>query len=176
MAPNRLLTGIGSHHSAKSLSDEWLTPPHVLEALGAFDLDPCACTDQPWRTAAAQLTIADDGLDAPWEGRVWLNPPYSVVEVWMEVMAQHDHGTALVFARTEVRWWADFVWARASAILFLEGRLTFHRPGGVPSKTGHNSGGPSALIAYGHHDAAVLEDCGLPGFLVREWSVRRRRR
>ena len=23
-------------------NDEWLTPPHVLQALGPFDLDPCA--------------------------------------------------------------------------------------------------------------------------------------
>ena len=34
--------GVGTHQSAAMKNDEWLTPPHVLRALGPFDLDPCA--------------------------------------------------------------------------------------------------------------------------------------
>jgi hypothetical protein len=40
---NKTGRGIGVHHSAKAGSHEWLTPPHILEALGGwenFDLDP----------------------------------------------------------------------------------------------------------------------------------------
>lgn len=33
---------MGSHQSAVNKSDVWLTPPHILRALGEFDLDPCA--------------------------------------------------------------------------------------------------------------------------------------
>lgn len=29
----------------------WLTPPHIIEALGPFDLDPCCPPTMPWRTA-----------------------------------------------------------------------------------------------------------------------------
>jgi len=36
---------------------DWLTPPELLQALGAFDMDPCASQYQPWRTAAQQFTI-----------------------------------------------------------------------------------------------------------------------
>lgn len=39
------MPGIGSHHSARPQTDEWLTPPHIFEAFHAaghrFDLDPC---------------------------------------------------------------------------------------------------------------------------------------
>jgi len=28
-------------------TEVWLTPPYILEALGAFDLDPCASLDRP---------------------------------------------------------------------------------------------------------------------------------
>ena len=34
------LKGMGSHQSANMQNDEWLTPPHILDALGQFDLDP----------------------------------------------------------------------------------------------------------------------------------------
>lgn len=166
------LPGIGSHHSARAISDEWLTPPEILSALGPFDLDPCAPIDHPfWTGTASQFTVADDGLAQDWEGRVWLNPPYSDVGAWDGRLAEHGRGTALVFARTEVRWWFDHVWPRASALLFLRGRLSFYDGKGRPSKTGHNSGGPSVLIAYGDHDADVLEACDLPGAFVSAWRA-----
>lgn len=166
------LPGIGSHHSARAQTDEWLTPPHVLRALGAFDLDPCSPVDRPWPTAAEHFTVLDDGLRMPWDGRVWMNPPYSEIETWMGAMALHGTGTALVFARVETRWWFDTIWTHASAVLFLKGRLTFHHGDGTASKAGHNSGGPSALIAYGPADAVALADSGLPGVLMEGlWRV-----
>ena len=68
---------IGSHQSARMLTDTWLTPPEILEALGSFDLDPCAAPDpRPWPTAAWHIARPADGLAATWAGRVWLNPPY----------------------------------------------------------------------------------------------------
>jgi phage N-6-adenine-methyltransferase len=164
------LPGIGSHHSARRLTDEWLTPPHVIEALGPFDLDPCSPVGRPWPTAARHLTVEDDGLSEPWEGRVWLNPPYSDVERWVARLADHNHGTALVFARAETRWFFRWVWQRASALLFLEGRLTFLRPDGTLSKEGHNAGGPSVLVAYGAADRHALLTSGLSGAVVTEWD------
>lgn len=162
----RKLPGIGAHQSARRATDEWLTPPHILEALGPFDLDPCSPVERPWDTARRHYSAINDGLELDWHGRVWLNPPYSEIEPWMAKMAWHNHGTALVFARTEVAWWFDWVWPHASAFLFLRGRLTFHLGDGTASKAGHNSGGPSVLIAYGQHDAEVLRSCGLAGAFV----------
>lgn len=161
------LPGIGSHHSASAISDEWLTPPALLEALGPFDLDPCSPVDRPWPTAARHLSVIDDGLSLPWVGRVWCNPPYSEVEAWMAAMAAHGSGVALVFARVETRWWFASVWPKASAVLFLKGRVTFHHGDGARSKAGHNSGGPSALVGYGPAEVEALVRSGLPGALVR---------
>jgi hypothetical protein len=55
----------------------WLTPPHIIDALGPFDLDPCCPPQMPWRTAARMICRPFDGLAVDWTGqRVWLNPPY----------------------------------------------------------------------------------------------------
>jgi hypothetical protein len=157
--------GIGSHQSAAMINDEWLTPPHVLKALGPFDLDPCACTDpRPWPTAREHYTRADNGILREWHGRVFLNPPYggpTIVGPWMRRMVAHGNGIALVFARTETDIFHECVWQVASAILFLRGRLFFHYADG--RKASANAGAPSCLIAYGSHNAGVLMASGLPG-------------
>jgi hypothetical protein len=56
--------------------NEWLTPPCLLRRLGPFDLDPCSPVNRPWDTARHHYTIEDDGLQQPWFGRVFCNPPY----------------------------------------------------------------------------------------------------
>ena len=110
---------------------DWLTPPEILQALGSFDLDPCASEHQPWATAARQLTIRDDGLKKPWSGRVWCNPPYGPFAArWLERCAEHRDAVAFVFARTETAVFQDHVWPKAHAVLFLRGRVAFRVPGG----------------------------------------------
>jgi len=42
------------------------------------------------------LTVLDDGLTAPWDGLVWMNPPYSRPGPWVERFAAHPDGLALV--------------------------------------------------------------------------------
>lgn len=160
---------IGSHHSTDNGSNVWLTPPGVIEALGPFDLDPCAAPNpRPWDTAAHHITPPDDGLSAAWNGRVWLNPPYADVERWLGKLADHGRGTAIVFARTETRWFVSQVWDRATAVMFLHGRLHFHLPDG--SRARGNSGAPSALVAYGGLDAQRLASSRLSGTFVR-WGT-----
>lgn len=160
----------GPHHSGRGTSDIWLTPPSVIEALGgadSFDLDPCAPFRSPVRTArGAYSYVFQDGLALPWAGRVFLNPPYSrpAFSRFLDRMAAHDHGVALIFARTETRDFFDCVWDRASGLLFLKGRLAFLRPDGSTG-TG-NSGAPSVLCAYGHSDAECLAFSGLEGQFV----------
>lgn len=165
------MPGIGSHHSARNATDEWLTPRFVIDALGPFDLDPSTPTVQPWPTANRRFTLEDDGLSQPWtrpDGSpefVWLNPPYSAIEPWMARLADHNHGIALVFARTETAWFFDSVWGKASAVLFVRGRLHFCLPDGTPAAA--NAGGPSVLIGYGNEAADRLSSCAeIPGSLV----------
>lgn len=179
------LPGIGSHHSANPQTDEWLTPPELLQAFAdidfRFDLDPCFPLEPPpWAHLRPErtLNVIDDGLTADWAGTVWLNPPYSEAEHWIARLAGHGDGIALVFARCDTLWWFESVWPVCSGLLFLEGRLTFHRGDGTASKPGHNSGGPSVLISYGWRAAAALGAVDLPGAYVwpPEWVRRAPRR
>lgn len=156
---------LGSHQSAVGGSDEWLTPPWLLDALGPFDLDPCSPIKRPWDTAARHYTIEDDGLGKAWGGRVWLNPPYAHSAKWLNRLAEHGDGVACIFARTETALWFNQVWPRASAILFLKGRLTFHHRTG--RKADMNAGAPSALVAYGVAEADRLSRAAIPGHFVR---------
>ncbi|MEQ9131149.1 MAG: DNA N-6-adenine-methyltransferase [Salinisphaeraceae bacterium] len=158
--------GMGNHQSSRALKEEWLTPPYVLDALGPFDLDPCAPVRRPWDMAAEHYTILDDGLSRPWRGRVWLNPPYGdKTDAWLSRLADHGDGIALIFARTETDAFFEQVWARADALLFLRGRLTFHHADG--RRANANGGAPSVLIAYGRENADRLESCRLVGALMR---------
>lgn len=162
--------GMGSHQSGVMLKDEWLTPPEIIAAVGgpeSFDLDPCAPINRPWSMAKEHYTIVDNGLLKPWHGRVWFNPPYGgpqIVGPWMRRMADHGRGTTLIFARTETTLFFETVWKRATALLFLEGRLHFHHVDGTRARA--NAGAPSVLIAYGDRDACTLRECGLAGQFI----------
>lgn len=95
----------------KAGKDEWLTPPELVRALGAFDLDPCSPINRPWATAAKHFTVNDNGLMLPWEGRVWCNPPYGKEAAkWLEKCAMHGNAIALTFARTETQMFFKSVW------------------------------------------------------------------
>ena len=159
---------MGGHHSQRSQTQTWLTPPHIIDALGPFDLDPCGHPMSA--TATTLICLPRDGLSEPWAGRVWLNPPYGASTwAWLARLADHGDGIALIFARTETAGFVEQVWGKADAVLFLHGRLTFLDEFGVRAST--NAGAPSCLVAYGRACAETLQSCGLPGTLVR-WNRR----
>jgi hypothetical protein len=141
-------------------NDEWLTPPEILSALGEFDLDPCAPVSPPWLTARVHFDKNIDGLEQPWAGRVWLNPPFGREAVkWLRKLVQHGNGIALIPARTETAMFYECVWNVADAVCFLKGRPHFHYVTGERAKA--NSGAPIVLIAYGQHNADALRRADL---------------
>lgn len=162
---------MGAHQSPSNQTDTWLTPPEIIAALGPFDLDPCAAPiPRPFETAKTTITKPCCGLSLPWrsDARVFCNPPYggpSIITPWMRKMAGHNHGTALIFARTETAMFHRYVWERASAIFFFEGRLYFHRPNGM--RAAANAGAPSCLVAYGAYDAERLQQYTRPGKFLK---------
>lgn len=141
----------GHEKPNKGATDTWLTPPWLLAKLGEFDLDPCPPN-------------GDNGLNIEWKGRVWLNPPYSKNEIFMKKMSQHKIGIALVFARTETKWFQNYVFPFAYSILFFNKRLKFYKEDGTEAKG--NAGAPSVLIAYTKEDHKYLEKMLDIGFLV----------
>ena len=161
--------GMGSHQSHVMITDEWLTPPEIVKALGPFDLDPCSPINRPWDTAKTHYTrpialFEPGGLEKPWFGRVWLNPPYGKhTGKWLKKLSEHGNGIALIFARTETRMFFDYIWYKATAALFIEGRVQFYKKDGTLPEGGNNSGAPSVLIAYGKQNAEILKDSNTKG-------------
>jgi hypothetical protein len=146
-------------------TDDWQTPPEIIEPLGRFDLDPSASLHQIHRTARTMWTITDQGFLRQWFGRVWLNPPYGKhTSEWMRRLSEHGNGIALVYLRSDTVWFQTYVFPIAHALFFFKGRLAFIRPDG--QRPIHNAGGPSVLIAYGAYNALLLKSCGLPGKYV----------
>ena len=145
-------------------NDEWLTPPKIIEALGSFDLDPCSPRPavRPWPTASVHYH--EDGLDQPWRGRVWLNPPYGRETFkWVLKLAEHQKGIALIFARTETLGFHAEIWNKAHAVFFFKGRLKFHKVDGSLVSTAN---APSCLVSYSTDDTQAIEESGLSGRLV----------
>ena len=160
-------------------TNEWLTPPSIIAALGEFDLDPCAPRKEtrPWDMAKKHYTGARDlfdgpadierqcGLRTPWQGRVWLNPPYGdEVYPWLEKLSEHKSGIAMIFARTDTKGFHDYVWKRAKAVFFFDNRISFHR---IDGTQGTNAGAPSCLISYSDFDNDAIGNSKLSGYLVK---------
>ena len=118
----------------------------------------------PWILAQTHYSEQDNGLVLPWNGKVWLNPPYgNQTYDWLQKMHNHRNGVALVFARTDCRWFHDFV-VKADAILFLKGRIAF--VDGLGKTKSQGAGAGSMLIAWGQENVSALQGMSKKGFFV----------
>ena len=154
-----------THESTYNESKEWYTPRRIFNSLGlGFDLDPCSPGQEvvPWVPARVHHTVEDNGLETEWFGRVFMNPPYGMdTPKWMKKLSEHGNGIALVFARTDTKWFHAYV-PEADAICFIARRIGF-----VPYdkaqlyadgqyQTGGGCGAASMLVAYGAEMAGAL--------------------
>lgn len=151
-----------AHESTRNESIEWYTPPEIFAALGVrFDIDPCSPgAGKSHVPADRHLTIVDDGLTSDWgRGLAWVNPPYgNETQHWMRKLAGHGDGIALVFARTDVKWFQE-VAPQTSAICFVSGRIKFYK--GNITDQGGTPGAGSMLVAFGSRSAEALRQSGL---------------
>lgn len=150
----------------ENTTNEWYTPPELLQSLGVFDLDPCAPIARLWDTAAMHYTKEDDGLTQAWFGRVWLNPPYSqpLVSQFVTRLAQHGNGITLLFSRCDTKLFQEVIFPFADSIYFLRDRVCFYRPDGT--KDGRPGCG-SVLVAFGQYNTEAIKNSGLNGTLFR---------
>lgn len=96
---------------------EWSTPQDLFDMLDDefhFTLDPCATPENA--KCAKYFTVLDDGLNQDWGGqdsRVFMNPPWPLVDQWMEKANQESMRGAtivcLVPTETEAMWWLTLV-------------------------------------------------------------------
>lgn len=158
------------HEPSYGLSDDWYTPPAIFEALGeTFDLDPCSPGPNHWVPARRVMTIYEDGLRQPWEGYVFMNPPFGGRNghvPWLKKFIDHGKGIAIVRAYTSAGWFHDLV-PRADMILFPRGKTKFLRPDG---SIGKQPGAGVVLIGCGGKAVNALRNCGLGIYSVPQGS------
>jgi hypothetical protein len=95
----RLLADLEVDPDMPRRGDERYTPQWIFDGMGlVFDLDVAAPVDPAMRTTPARrhLCIHDDGLTAPWDGLVWMNPPYSAATAWAKRWTAHPDGVCLL--------------------------------------------------------------------------------
>lgn len=134
----------------------WLTPRELLDKLGHFDLDPCAATIRPWDCADINYTKEDNGLIQQWFGRVWCNPPYgSEAYPFLKKFSEYKGpGLMLLFTRTDIKAWHDYIFPTAKYLFFIKGRLKFCRPDGSQKATANAA---SCLIAWDESEFEILK-------------------
>lgn len=116
-----------------SATDEWATPKDFFDTLNEefdFTLDPCASTDNA--KCDKFYTKEQDGLKQDWSGeRVFCNPPYGkVIGDWVkkcseEAKKPNTTVVALIPARTDTRYFHEFIYRKAREVRFVKGRLKF---------------------------------------------------
>ena len=116
-----------------SASDVWATPQDFYDKLNkefSFNLDPCALPENA--KCEKFFTPEQNGLIQNWGGyTVFCNPPYGrKISDWVEKCyneSKKDNTTVvmLIPARTDTRYFHDFIYHKAKEIRFIRGRLKF---------------------------------------------------
>ena len=109
----------------QTTSDDYYTPAWVFERMGIeFDLDVSSPPGGvPWIPAKRYLTQEDDGLSAPWSGRVWMNPPFTACTPFVERFIAHANGVCLI--QMSKGKYTHRLWNTAHAVWVCDADLKF---------------------------------------------------
>lgn len=130
-------TMVMNNHS-NNQNDEWYTPQIYIDAaaavMGGIDLDPASNVLSNKRIQAAKFYSLENSAlkdENRWEGRVWMNPPYSriIKEFVGKLVRERNEGNvteAIVVTNngTDTRWFQELCGV-ASAICLHKGRIGF---------------------------------------------------
>ncbi|MBY6879736.1 adenine methyltransferase [Clostridium botulinum] len=116
-----------------SETDLWATPQDFFDKLNKefnFDLDPCATHENA--KCSKYFTKEIDGLKQDWQGyKVFCNPPYGrVLKDWVkkcyeESLKPNTTVVMLIPARTDTKYFHEYIYHKVKEIRFVKGRLKF---------------------------------------------------
>jgi len=156
--------------------NEWYTPSEhlclVREVLGCIDLDP-ASSEQAQETIRAGrfFTAEQDGLAHPWEGRVFLNPPYAqpLIAQFVEKLCGEVESGRVSEAVMLTHNYTDTAWFHRAAetcdaICFTRGRVRFVSQDGVLASPTQGQ----AFFYFGDNRQAFAQVFSSIGFVVHK--------
>lgn len=121
----------GQGYMPRAGRNDWRTPAAVVEVVrlalrGRIDLDPCAGRRGH---GEANIRRPSCGLEEPWAGRVFVNPPFDELDRWAAKCRREHEGRGaevilLLPARTDTAYWHEEI-ASATAVCFWRGRMRF---------------------------------------------------
>jgi phage N-6-adenine-methyltransferase len=132
---NEAYKKITVHVGQNSGENEWYTPSNIIElarqTMGSIDLDP-ATSEIANETVKAEeiFTKETNGLDKPWSGNVWLNPPYSqplITEFSKKIvdeLSNINQACVLVNNATETNWLQNIM-SVCNAVCLIKSRIKF---------------------------------------------------
>ena len=131
----------------ESAKQEWETPLSLFAPLDAefhFTCDVAANKEN----AKCGTFITANGLEIPWSGVCWMNPPYKETSAWVRKAHQEARSgratvVCLLPARTNTNWWHDY--CMDGEIRFIRGRPKF---GGAT----HGLPQPLAIVIFRPND------------------------
>jgi len=149
-----------------SENQAWGTPHSFMAFLEErFNWKPTldAAASRENRKADCWYDEEENALIRPWNGQVWLNPPFGrELPQWLEKCASEIKNNAqcqaiycLIPARTDTRWFHDIIMPNAYLVYLIKGRFNFVAPGAAE---GANAPFPSMLVVWRRHR---LPDCGI---------------
>lgn len=123
------------HVSNNSGKYEWHTPPKFIEAarkvMGSIDLDPASSEiGNKIIRAETIYTKEKNGLEHPWYGNIWMNPPYnnSLVDDFTRKLVNElsniNQACVLVNNATETKWFQNIM-LKCDMICFVKSRIKF---------------------------------------------------
>jgi hypothetical protein len=152
--------------------NEWYTPAEYIEAarrvMGGIDLDPASCAEAN-ETVQAKKFYSEDGLDQPWSGRMFLNPPYGRLAGDFATKAVDDYeaghldaAVLLVNAHCTDTAWFQCLWC--GTLCFTDHRIDFDS--GQRDKTSTSTHG-SVFAYFGPDRAKFAREFSAFGAVVR---------